>query len=186
MSNKTIMNINGTTLGMIPGLKEEYINGLLECSKQIGADLNIEVKDITIVDAGEMPASTITSKTYTTVENGKHTTTIYLNNEFYGVAYGFGPLQVFGIATVLRKTWRNRNRVLVGLKPIETVDYTYDNWNNQEDIIDAYAYGFLTLEAYFEYEVAEMAFGVLTQDMSDDMAESILEYMDLIADEEEG
>ena len=176
MSNKTVMDINGTTLGMISGLKEDYINGLLECANQIGADLNIKVRDINIVDDIEMPTVT----TMATICTGKRTSTIDLNKQYYDVMLGYGPLQIFGIATVIRNAWRDKNRGLVGVKETVADDYTYDTCANQEDIIDSYAYGFLVLEDYFDDRVVEFAFGVLTQDMSDDMAASIIESMNNI------
>ena len=145
----------------------EYIEELSEIIEDISSVLNISMGEIELYEPSEMPTPTTAAAISNTADS------IMLNVEVFNPDRGIEPYQIFSLANVIRMSWQQWQGNLNLLRVKSANDCSISEYNSQKFQIDAHAFAYLYLLAFYdesEYDKVDGFFLNLVSNISSDEA----------------
>ena len=127
----------------------EYFEAIREIVDDIASVLDNPIPIIKYLSSGDMPTPTTTAAiTNTGLE-------ILLNKDFYNPNVSIGPNHVYSLAHAVRMNWQHRNGRLNLHKVKSSRQCSIEEYNSQDFQIDAHAFAYLYLLAFYDEDQYE-------------------------------
>lgn len=131
----------------------DYLEKLREIIEDISSVLNISMGEIELYEPSDMPTPTTAAAISNTTDS------IMLNVEVFNPDRGIELYQIFSLANVIRMSWQQRQGKLNLLRVKASNDCSISEYNSQKFQIDAHAFAYLYLLAFYDESEYDKVYG---------------------------